>query len=147
MGVAKALKALAAIPMDKRSKEVNVKIDELTEYFLKHHLFKKSHDPQTISRPGWLKLTFPLMYQTDVLELLSIFADLKIKDSRLDEAIEVIKNKQSADGTWKLENSFNGRMQVAIENKGSSSKWITLYALKTLKEFGSQEGENDDRKK
>ena len=39
MGVAKALKALAAVPPKKRSTETSAKIDELTEYFLIHHLF------------------------------------------------------------------------------------------------------------
>jgi len=135
MGVAKAFKALTAIPQEKRSDEVNRKINEFAEYFLKHHLFKKSHDLQTISRPGWLKLGFPLMYQTDVLELLNIFAELNIRDDRLNEAIDVIKSKQMPDGTWKLESTNNGRMLVSIETKGLSSKWITLKALKTLAKF------------
>lgn len=66
MGVAKSLKALAAVPPEKRSPEINAKIDELTEYFFKHHLYKKSHNLSEISRPGWLRLGFPLMYQTDI---------------------------------------------------------------------------------
>lgn len=135
MGVAKAFKALTAIRQEKRSDEVVLKINELADYFLKHHLFKKSHDLQTISRPGWLKSGFPLMYQTDVLELMSIFAELNIHDDRLNEAIEVIKSKQMPDGTWKLESTNNGRMLVSIEAKGLSSKWITLRALKTLTKF------------
>lgn len=132
MGVAKALKALAAIPPDKRNQEINAKINELTEYFLKHHLYKKSHDLSQISKPGWLKLGFPLMYQTDILELLEIFASLSIKDPRLTEAIEIIRNKQLPDGTWQMENSYNGKMPVRIEKKGRSSKWITCKALNVL---------------
>ena len=68
MGVAKALKALAAIPPEKRSSETDNKIAELTEYFLMHHLYKKNHNLNDISRPGWLKPGFPRMYQTDILE-------------------------------------------------------------------------------
>lgn len=132
MGVAKALKALAAVPPEKRSPEISAKIDELTEYFLKHHLYKKSHNLDEISRPGWLKLGFPLMYQTDILELLSIFDDLGIKDPRLDDAIEILKSKQGSDGKWILESSNNGKMLVTIEKKGSPSKWITLRACKVL---------------
>ena len=75
------------------------------------------------------------MYQTDVLELLNIFAELNIHDDRLNEAIEVIKSKQMPDGTWKLESTNNGRMLVSIEAKGLSSKWITLKASKTLAKF------------
>ena len=132
MGVAKALKALAAVPPEKRSTETSAKIDELTEYFLIHHLYKKSHNLDEISRPGWLKPGFPLMYQTDILELLSIFDDLGIKDPRLAEAFEILKNKQGSDGKWILESSNNGKMLVTIEKKGSPSKWITLRACKVL---------------
>lgn len=136
MGVAKALKALSAIPDEKRSETVNKKLDELAEYFLKHHIYKKSHNLSEISRPGWLKLGFPLMYQTDILELLGLLTDLRIEDPRIHDAIEIIKSKQMKDGMWKLENSFNGRTIVDIEKKSLPSKWITLKALKVLKEYG-----------
>ena len=135
MGAAKTLKALASIPPDKRSSDTNNKIAQLTDYFLKHHLYKKSHNLNEISRPGWLKLGFPLMYQTDILELLGIFSDLSIKDPRLADAVEIIKNKKLPDGTWKLENSNNGKMVVDVETKGQSSKWITYKALVVLKQY------------
>jgi len=111
MGVAKALKALAAIPPENRSEAVNNKIDEMAEYFLTHHIYKKSHNLSEISRPGWLKFGFPLMYQTDILELLEMFVFLGIKDERLIDAVEIIKSKQLPDGTWKLENSNNGKIR------------------------------------
>ena len=135
MGVAKALKALAAIPEEKRSEDVEKKIKELAEYFLKHHVYKKSHSLNEISRRGWLKFGFPLMYQTDILEIMNIFADLKIIDPRLDEAVKIVKSKKTEDDKWKLENSYNGKMIVDIEKKGQPSKWITLRALKVLKEY------------
>jgi Prenyltransferase and squalene oxidase repeat len=135
MGVAKALKALAAIPPNRRSRETIKKMDELVEYFLKHHIYKKSHNLDAISRPGWLRLGFPLMYQTDILELLEIFADLKIGDPRLQEALGILKSKQMKDGSWKLESSNNGKMLVNIEKKGLPSKWVTLKALKVLIEY------------
>lgn len=135
MGVAKSLKALGVIPPEWRTPKCNEKIDTLTDYFLKHHLYKKSHSLDEIARPGWLKLGFPLMYQTDILELLELFADLKINDKRLDDAIDIIANKPLKDGGWKLENSFNGKMVVNIEKKGQPSKWITLKALKVLKAY------------
>jgi hypothetical protein len=133
MGVAKALKALAAIPEEKISDEAKAKRDELVEYFLIHHIYKKSHQIDEISRPGWLKFGFPLMYQTDVLELTGILLDLNVKDPRLSEAIQVIRDKQNQDGKWTLENSFNGKTIISIEKKGFPSKWITLKALLVLK--------------
>jgi hypothetical protein len=133
MGVAKSLKALAAIPEDLRSAEVIQKIKELSEYFLIHHIYKKSHNLEETSKPGWLKIGFPLMYQTDVLELMSVFADLKIKDVRLEDAIEVIAGKKTEDGIWLMENTMNGKMLVDVEKKGKPSKWMTLKALQVLK--------------
>lgn len=135
MGVAKTLKALAAVPSELRSEEHDDKIYELGEYFLNHHIYKKSHNLNETARPGWLRFGFPLMYQTDVLELLDIFAALQIKDSRLADAIEIVKSKQTKDGKWKLHNSFNGKTLVDIEKKGQPSKWITLRALKVLKAY------------
>jgi len=133
LGVAKALKALAAIPDDMRSKSVNEKIGQLVEYFLIHHIYKKSHDLEKVAKPGWLRFGFPLMYQTDVLELLEIFAELRIKDPRLEDAIGIVSGKRNKEGLWKMQNSFNDKMLVAVEEKGKSSKWLTLRALKILK--------------
>lgn len=135
MGAAKALKALAAIPPERRSHDNVKKMDEIIDYFLKHHIYKKSHSPNEISRPGWLKLGFPLMYQTDILELLGIFAELRIMDPRLTDAIAVIRRKQMADGRWRLETSNNGKTLVDIEKKGQPSKWITLKALRVLNAY------------
>jgi hypothetical protein len=135
MGVAKTLKALAAIPPGQRSPAVNGKLTELTEYFLKHHLYKKSHNLAEVSRPGWLKLGFPLMYQTDILELLEIFAALQISDPRLDDAIDILMQKQQADGRWILQSTMSDRMLVRFEKKGEPSKWLTLKARTVLKAY------------
>jgi len=135
MGVAKSLKALAAIPESKRNAKVQEKIQELTEYFLKHHIYKSSHQLDKVSKPGWLKFGFPLMYQTDALELLDIFASLQIHSPHLEEAISLVESKRTPQGSWKLENSYDDRMLVRIENKGTPSKWVTLRALRVLKEY------------
>lgn len=135
MGVAKCLKALAAIDPGCRTAVIDEKIGEMTEYFLKHHIYRKSHNMEEISRPGWLKFGFPLMYQTDILELLGIFASLGIQDERLEDPIGILKKKMLPDGRWKMENSYNGKMLVDIEKKGTPSKWITLKALLALKGF------------
>jgi len=39
------------------------------------------------------------------------------------------------EGTWKLENSLNGKMWVDVEEKGKPSKWITYFALYVLNHF------------
>jgi len=137
MGVVKSLKALAEIPAEKRSEDVMNTIEEGVEYLLKHHIHKRSHDLSRYSKPGWLRFGFPLMYQTDVLEILDILTKFSYKDERMREAVDLVINKQEKDGRWKLENTFNGRFQTNIEQKGKPSKWITLRALTVLKRFFS----------
>jgi len=137
MGVAKSLKALAAIPRGTRGKKVEAKIAELAEYVLAHRVHKKSHDLQAVSKPGWLKLGFPLMYQTDVLELLCVLTDLGIRDERMSDALDAVAARRGADGRWKLENSYNGKTLVDVEAKGRPSKWITARALYVL---GARDG-------
>ncbi len=135
MGVVKALKALAAIPADKRSGSVKGTIERGAEYMLIHHIHKRSHDLSRVSKPGWLRFGFPLMYQTDVLEILGILTKLGYRDERMQEAVDLVISKQDDHGRWRLERTFNGRFQTNIEQKGKPSKWITLNALKVLKNF------------
>ncbi len=132
MGVVKSLKALSAIPKEKRSKSIIDKIDTLSEFILIHHIYKKSHDLKSISKPGWLKLGFPLMYQSDMLEILEILVELGFNDSRMKDAVDKLITKQNKENRWSLENTFNGKMIKNIETKGESSKWITLKALNVL---------------
>lgn len=129
MGIVKSLKALSVIPREKKNDRIEEKTNDLAEYLLGHHIHKKSHDLDKVSKPGWLKLGFPLMYQTDILEIIGILTDLGYKDPRMGEAIDIIRNKQNRDGRWVLENTFNSKMIEDIEVKGLNSKWITLKAL------------------
>ena len=135
MGVAKALKALAEIPVEQRSKDVADTLERGVEYILKHHIYKRSHNLSKVSKPGWLRFGFPLMYQTDVLELLGILTSLGCKDERLQEAVDLVISKQDSEGKWLLESTFNGRFQTNIETKGAVSKWVTLNAIRALKKF------------
>jgi hypothetical protein len=135
MGVVKALKALAEIPAGKRSEEVVKTIHVGVEHMLKHHVHKRSHDLSRVSKPAWLRFGFPLMYQTDVLEILGILTRLGYRDKRMQEAVDLVVSKQDSRGTWKMENTFNDRFHVSIEQNGKPSKWITLNALKVLKRF------------
>ncbi|MDY6833733.1 MAG: nitrogen fixation protein NifH [Chloroflexota bacterium] len=135
MGAAKSLKALAEIPVAHRSETVERTIQEGIEYFLKHHVHKQSHDLTKVSKPGWLRFGFPLMYQTDILEILDILTQLGCRDERMQEAVDIVISKQGDSGKWILASTFNGRFQANIEEKGKPSKWITLRALRVLKRY------------
>jgi hypothetical protein len=141
MGAAKALKALAEIPEKKRNTAVKKTIEKGAEYFLIHHVFRSSHHLEKIPKPGWLRYGFPLMYQTDALEILGFLTKLDYHDERMQEAIDILISKQNTNGRWSLENTFNGRYQVHIEKKDTHSKWITLRAIQVLKKYYSKSTE------
>ncbi|GAJ15142.1 unnamed protein product, partial [marine sediment metagenome] len=71
----------------------------------------------------------------DALEVLDILTKLGYKDDRMCDAFDLVISKQDKNGRWKLEKSFNGRMQVRVEQIGKESKWITLNALKVLNRY------------
>ncbi|HNR65574.1 MAG TPA: nitrogen fixation protein NifH [Atribacterota bacterium] len=119
MGVVKTLKALAEIPINLKNEEINRTIEIAVDYLLKHHIYKKSHDLKKIAKPGWLRLGFPLMYQTDILEILEILTKLGYRDNRMQDAIDILISKQDNQGKWIMENTFNDRFLVNIEKKES----------------------------
>ena len=135
MGIVKALKALAEVPSDKRSSNMKKTIEKGVEYLLRHHIHKRSHDLRRVSIPAWLEFGFPLMYNTDALEVLGILIKLGCRDERMQEALDLVISKQDEQGRWKLERTFNGRFLVNIEQKGKPSKWVTLNALRVLKRY------------
>ena len=114
MGAVKSLKALAEIPPDKRSKKVMNTIEEGVEYMLVHRIHKRSHDLNRLSKPGWRRFGFPLMYQTDVLEILGILTRLGYKDERMREAVELVKPSKmtKAGGNWRIL-STGGSMRIS----------------------------------
>ncbi len=148
MGVVKALKGLVEIPPARRSLAVKRTIADGTEFLLRHHVHKRSHDLAKVSKPSWRRFNFPLMWQTDALEILGIFAKLEAADfaapavsqsasspllgQRTAEALDLVRFKQGTDGRWKLDNAQNGKFVVDIETKGQPSRWITLRALKVV---------------
>ncbi len=87
---------------------------------------------------GWLRFSFPLMYQTDVLEILDILTGLGIKDSRMDQAVDLVLSKQDDMGRWRIENTCNSdRLLVPFGKKGEQSKWLTLRAMRVLKRYNT----------
>ncbi|MDY0209341.1 MAG: nitrogen fixation protein NifH, partial [Bacilli bacterium] len=59
-----------------------------------------------------------------------------IKDSRMDDTINIVISKQNNLGRWKAENTYNNdRLLIPINEKNEDSKWITLRAMRILKRY------------
>ena len=87
-------------------------------------------------KAGWLKFGYPPHYNSDVLEAMYALALAETRYTpRLKKPLQVIQDKQTKDGQWKLEFSLNGKMIANVEKKGKPSKWLTYYALYVLRHF------------
>lgn len=132
-GVVKVLKALAEVPKEDRTEGMNEQLSHGTEFLLAQHIFKKPPELNEISRKEWLNFGFPLMWNTDLIEILGILGKLGVRDGRMDKAIELVLSKQGNNGRWKQENRFHGRFITSIEPNKRDSKWVTLNAMRALK--------------
>jgi hypothetical protein len=131
-GVVKTLRALAELPPRLRSAEVRAKIEQAAEHMLKHHIYKCSHDLRRVSISYWTKFGAPAMWSCDALEILEILTRLRVRDPRMQAAIDLVRRKQGKDGRWLQEGWFINRLRVQLETVGKPSKWVTLRALTTL---------------
>ncbi len=140
LGAIKALKALSAVPVEQRTSIDEACIAAGVEFFLKHRVYLRSHNPAKMVKDSWTSFTFPRMYDTDALEILDILLALGSRDERLQSAVDLVLSKQCPDGTWLMDRSWNGRMLVRIEKEGEPSRWVTYQALKALKAWFSPPG-------
>jgi len=141
------------------SKEV---VERAAEFMLMHRLYKSDRTGKVIDEE-WTRLHFPLFYFYDILHGLRVLADLGYGgDERVSDALQLIKQKQLADGTWPMESTYvnalrwnylkdpatgawheERRENTAIIPEiyhhlgkvGERSPWITLNVLRILKKL------------
>ena len=103
------------------------------EYLLERHLFRRKSTGDVVD-PAWRQFSFPTRWHYDVLRALEYFRSVgDAPDSRMDEAIGLLRSKQQSDGTWLLENTHPGAVHFALEDgDGRPSRWNTLRALRVL---------------
>lgn len=103
------------------------------EFLLVHKLFR-SHRTGAVVDPRMTRFSFPPRWRYDIMRALDYFQECNLpRDSRLDEAIAIIKKKRCADGTWVLQSKHPGRTFFEMEKIGKPSRWNTLRAVRILK--------------
>jgi len=127
------LEAFAEIPEDKRTPAVQEAAERGAEFLLMHRLYRADHHGFRVINPHWLKLAFPYFYGYSILRGLWVLTRLGCWDERVEDALAVLREKQTPEGKWVLESTPYGRMQANLEKKGQPSKWVTLKALQVLK--------------
>ena len=103
------------------------------EYLLERKLFRRKSTGEVVD-PAWLQFSFPIRWHYDVLRALEYFRSAgEAPDSRMGEAIDLLRSKRQADGTWLLENTHPGKVHFQLEDgEGRPSRWNTLRALRVL---------------
>ena len=104
------------------------------EYLLERGLLRRLSTGEVVDT-DFLLPAFPPHWHYDVLRALDHFRDTgAAPDPRLAEALDLIRSKQAADGTWLLENLHAGMQWFALDDGvGRPSRWNTLRALRVLR--------------
>ncbi|MBC7264360.1 MAG: hypothetical protein H5T64_08360 [Chloroflexi bacterium] len=136
-GAVKVLRALATVPSEQRTPRIERVIADAAERLLSTDYVAASASAGTTENgwvSDWLRFGFPSFYESDLLEALLACCELGCgSDPRAKALWGLVESKRQANGRWRLENSFNGRMHTDIEALGQPSKWITLRALRVQK--------------
>lgn len=103
------------------------------EYLLERKLFRRKSTGEVVN-PAWLQFAFPTYWHYDVLRALEYFRSVGDEpDSRVDEAIALLRSKQQPNGAWLLEKTHPGKVHFALEEGcNRPSRWNTLRALRVL---------------
>ena len=82
----------------------------------------------------WLKFSFPTRWHYDILCALEYFRSVGVApDSRMEEAINLLRSKEQPDGSWLIENTHPGKVHFQLEEGDNRpSRWNTLRALRVL---------------
>ena len=88
--------------------------------------------------PWVTHFAFPFRWLYSALKAVDYFRDASLTDSvapdsRLADAVEVIRSARNSDGTWTQERRHPGRVWFDIDvAPGEPSPWLTFFALRAL---------------
>jgi hypothetical protein len=135
-GAVKVMLAFSRWPVEKRTPLIEKAIQQGIDFLF-------SIDPATAGYPSdlndkpsqsWWKFGFPVFYVTDILQIAESLVRLgKGDDPRLGNTLQLIREKQDPGGRWLLEYDYNGKTWVNFGVKKQPNKWVTLRALRVLK--------------
>jgi hypothetical protein len=137
-GVTSLLRAITVVPGGFWTPEAENAKKSAIDFALAHRLIWSSHDPAKPiatknTRPQ--RLTAPLSYYQDAIEITTTMLSLGVRGEAIDDAINFVLAKRNEDGRWVLENS-PGPLDSPFGSKGRESKWITFRVLRMLKLAG-----------
>ena len=119
-----------------RRNEITKSENAAREFILAHRIYL-SHRSGKIIDNKMLMLSWPSRWRYDLLRCLDYFrAAGCARDSRMDDALEVLARKKRSDGRWPLQAKHPGQVHFDMEKPGSPGRWNTLRALRVIAAFG-----------
>lgn len=138
-GAVRTLWALSRVPPADRTPAVRAAIAASADFLLRYDVARANYPHKERISSSWFKFGYPLGYVTDVLLNLEALAEAGYGgDPRLAGAIDLLLTKQDEQGRWLMSYSYNGKMWADVEKKGEPSKWVTLRALRALRQVQEQ---------
>jgi hypothetical protein len=108
------------------------------EYLLKRHLFRRLSTGEPADEQ-FLSFLYPNRWRYDILRGLDYFRAAAAltggtPDPRLGQAVDHVRSRRSAGGTWTLDWSLPGRVWFEMDDGvGKPSRWVTLRAMRVLR--------------
>jgi hypothetical protein len=138
-GATKIMLAFAQLPQERRTPLIERAIQQGLDFLLGTDPARADYPTRHGAKPGreWWKFGFPVFYITDILQIVEALVALGHgADPSLANALQLIHEKQDAHGRWALEFGYPGKTWVDYGALNEPNKWVTLRALKVLKEVG-----------
>jgi hypothetical protein len=133
-GAIKGLRALAALPPRRRAPHVRRAVRAGVEFLLSSDPAGADYPTGTNVSSSWFKLGFPSGYVADVLQNLEVLTELgQARNPKLGNALDLVLSRQDADGRWRNEYPYRGKLWADVDEPGRPSKWVTLRACAVLR--------------
>ena len=107
-------------------------------YLLERRMFRSLRTGEVINK-RWLRFSFPPFWHYDVLRGLDYLRDAGVKpDSRVLDAIEIVKERRHQNGRWPLNLLHPEYIPLQMETDvARASRWNTLRALRVLRWYSN----------
>ena len=135
-GAVKVMLAFSKLPKRKRTALIDNAINTGVDFLFSKDPAKADYPCGYSAKPSqnWWKFGFPVFYVTDLLQNVEALVGLGYgHDSRLENALTIIRDKQDAQGRWLMEYDYTGKTWLDFGAKKQPNKWVTLRALRVLK--------------
>jgi hypothetical protein len=139
-GAVKLLKGLSFIPKESRSKNARKLLDDCIDYILLHEVCFGSRQKDHFLSSNIGNLSFPNMYKSDFLEILWLLKREKVRSSKMDRALELLREKRLPDRSWKIEKPIKD-LVVPLGNRNGGAVMITRRAQEVIDYYFGNEPE------